>query len=68
MDPEEVFEWEVDDLDAGLEELGVTVGTKWSKSKKAYELSKAILDVEPKNFEQSKPVDSNIMMMQMIQT
>ena len=28
MDPEEVFEWEVDNLDAGLEELGITIGTK----------------------------------------
>ena len=68
MDPEEIFEWEVDNLDAGLDELGITVGTKWSKSKKAYELNKAILEVKPKNFEQSKPMDSNIMMMQLMQT
>ena len=59
MDPEEVFEWEVENLEAGLKELGVTVGSKWSKSKKANELNKAILEVKPKNFEQSKHMDSN---------
>ena len=60
MDPEEIFEWEVDNLDAGLKEFGITIGTKWSKSKEAYQLDKAILEVKPKNFEQSKPMDSNI--------
>ena len=42
MDPEEMFELEVDNLDAGLEELGITIGTKWSKSKKANEPKKAL--------------------------
>ena len=35
-----------------------------SKSKKANELNKALLDVKPKNLEQSNPMDSNIVMMQ----
>ena len=68
MDPEEIFEWEVDNLDAGLKELEITIGAKWSKSNKAYELNKAISEVKPKNFEQSKPMDSNIMLMQLMQT
>ena len=51
MDPEEIFECEVDNLDAGLKELGITDCTKWSKSKKAYYLNEAILEVKPKNFE-----------------
>ena len=43
MEPEGVFEWNVDELDAGLREFNVTVGTNWTKSKKAYELSKIIM-------------------------
>ena len=54
--------------DPGLEELGITIGTKWSKSKNAYELNKALLEVKPKNLEQSKPMDSNVMLMQLMQT
>ena len=42
MDPEEVFQWEVDNLDVCLEELGITIGTKCSKSKKVDELNKAL--------------------------
>ena len=42
MDPEDVFEWEVTKLDAGLESLGVTIGTSWTKSKKAFALKKAM--------------------------
>ena len=67
MDPLEIFEWEVDNLGAGLEELGITVGNQWSKSKKVYELNNAILEVKPINVEQSKPMDSSIMMMQVMQ-
>ena len=67
MDPEEVFEWEVENLEAGLKELGVTVGTKWSKSKKAYELNKAIIQIKPKDIEMSKPADPNYFMMKALQ-
>ena len=43
LDPEEVFDWEVEKLDEGLKKLDVTIGKSWSKSKKANELNKALL-------------------------
>ena len=42
MDPDEIFSWEVPELDAALKELGIQMGKTWTKSKKAYELSKAL--------------------------
>ena len=42
MVPKDVFDWDVDALDAGLKELCVTIRTNWSKSKKAFELNMAI--------------------------
>ena len=33
LDPEEVFDWEVEKLDEGLKELGLAIGKNWSKSK-----------------------------------
>ena len=42
MDPDEIFDWDAENLDAGLNELSITIGKSWSKSKKAHELSKAI--------------------------
>ena len=42
MDPDEVFDWDSDNLDAGLKELDITIGKSWSKSKRAYELNLAI--------------------------
>ena len=42
LDPEEIFDWEVEKLDEGLKELGLIIGKTWSKSKKANELSKAL--------------------------
>ena len=48
MDPEAVFEWEVEALDAGLKEFGVTIGKTWTKSEKAFELNKTILDSKAK--------------------
>ena len=35
LDPEEVFEREVEKLDEGLKVLDVTIGKNWTKSKKA---------------------------------
>ena len=35
MDPEDVLDWEVESLEAGLKELNITVGVRWSKPKKA---------------------------------
>ena len=45
MDPNEVFDMDAAALDSALEELKITVGTNWSKSKKAFELNKAIRPV-----------------------
>ena len=65
--PEEVFDWEVDNLEAGLSELGVIIGTKWSKSKKAMEFNRAISQQEPKDVKPSKPKDPTVMMMKALQ-
>ena len=67
MDPEEVFEWDVETLDAGLKELNVTIGTSWSKSKKARELDKAIEQLKSKDFEKPKTSDPNVLMLQALQ-
>ena len=42
MDPEDIFDWDVEMLDAGLKELNITIGSTWSKPKKANELNKAV--------------------------
>ena len=47
MDPDEIFDWDAENLDAGLEELGITIGKNWSKSKKAFELNMAIKQMNP---------------------
>ena len=31
LDPIEVLDWEVERLEAGLKELGITIGVSWSK-------------------------------------
>ena len=67
MDPEEVFEWDVEKLDAALKELNVKVGSSWSKSKKAHELTRAISDVTNNEAEVSKSSDPNAMMFQAFQ-
>ena len=43
MDTNDICEWEVENLEAGLMEFGFTIGSKWTKSKKAVEINKAIL-------------------------
>ena len=53
-DPEEVFDWEVDNLEARLRELGITIGTKWLTVKQS----------KPKVDEPSKPKDPTVMMME----
>ena len=69
MDPDEIFSWEVPELDAALKELGIQMGKSWTKSKKANELSKAL-----ERLNVTKPVempmtsqDPNMMMLQVIQ-
>ena len=47
IDPDEIFDWDSDNLDAGLEKLGMTIGKNWSKSKTAYELNQAIKQMNP---------------------
>ena len=42
LDPMEVLEWDVERLEAGLNELEITIGASWTKSRKAYELNKAL--------------------------
>ena len=65
MDTEEIFDWDVDTLDAALKELNVTVGIGWSKSKKAHELNKEIGNMKVKDEEKSKVnSDPNMFMMQ----
>ena len=67
IDPEEVFEWDVETLDAALKELNVTIGSSWSKSKKEHELTKAISGVKPKDIEIPKNSDPNVMIFQALQ-
>ena len=43
MDPYDICDWEVENLETGLVELGITIGAKWSKSRNALELDKAIV-------------------------
>ena len=45
MDPDEIFDWDVEMLDAGLKELGITIGSTWSKPRKANELNKAMVQM-----------------------
>ena len=67
LDPIEVLDWEVERLDAGLKELGITIGVSWSKSRKAHELNKALEMIKIDNQENQAPVDSNVFMIQALQ-
>ena len=67
LDPEDVFEWEVEKLEAGLKELGITIGISWSKSKKANELNKALEKMKIDNQENQTPMDPNMFMIQALQ-
>ena len=42
LESDEIFDWDVEKLDATLKELKINVGTTWKKSKKAHELIKEI--------------------------
>ena len=66
MDPEEIFEWDSDKLDVGLKVLDITIGKNWSKSKKAYELNKALKELNPTTHVAMslQPQDPNLMMFQ----
>ena len=55
MDPKDVFGWDVENMDAGLKELNVTIGTDWVKSRKAYEVCRALEQAQ--NIENAKTGD-----------
>ena len=67
LDPIEVLDWEVEKLEAGLKELGITIGVSWSKSRKAHELNKALEMIKIDNQENQAPMDSNMFMIQALQ-
>ena len=67
LDPIEVLDWEVERLEAGLKELGITIGVSWSKSRKAHELNKALELIKIDDQENQAPVDSNVFMIQALQ-
>ena len=54
MEIDEIFDWNVEKLDAALKELNVVFGTDWTKTKKARELDKAIEKMRTKDVEDSK--------------
>ena len=49
MDADEIFQWDVEKLDAALKELSVVVGVDWTKTKKARELDKEIEKMKTKD-------------------
>ena len=67
MDPDEVFEWDVETLDAALKELNVKGGSGWKKSKKVYEVTKAISDLQTNEAEVSKCSDPNVVLVNALQ-
>ena len=69
MDPDEVFDWDSDNLDAGLKELDITIGKSWSKSKKTHELSKAIGQLKPTRHAEVplQTQDKDVMVLQTLQ-
>ena len=67
LDPIEVLDWEVEKLEAGLKELGITIGVSWSKSRKAHELNKALEKIKIDNQENLAPMESNMFMIQALQ-
>ena len=68
-DPEAVFDWEASKVEAALKELSIDIGKSWSKGKKAYELNKAIMEMNAEKKVDSVITgqDSNLMMLQMFQ-
>ena len=46
MDPDELFDGEVDNLKAGSNNLGIIIGTKCSKSRKVNKLNSAIVQAK----------------------
>ena len=67
IDPEEVLDWDVDKLEAGLKELDITIGVSWSKSKKACELNKALEKIKNDDQDKQMPMDPNVYMLQALQ-
>ena len=68
--PKDIFEWDVEMLDTGLKEMGVTIGITWSKPKKANKLNKSLMQMKSEN-KARNPVqsqDPNSIMMAALQT
>ena len=66
LDPIEVLDWEVEKLEAGLKELGITIAVSWSKSRKAHGLNKALEKIKIDN-QENFGMDSNMFMIQALQ-
>ena len=67
MDANDICEWELENLEAGLIEFEITIGPKWTKSRKAVELNKTIIQARSLEVEPAKPQDYNMMMLQCMQ-
>ena len=67
LDPIEVLDWEDKKLVAGLREFEITIGTSWSKWRKAYELKKALEKIKIDDQESTKITDPNFYMIQALQ-
>ena len=73
---EEICELDVESLEAGLKELNITVGSNWSKSRKAIALTNAISAanapatervMDPQSSNMLQPADPSMLMIQAIQ-
>ena len=67
MDPKDVFGGDVENLDAGLKEINITIGIDWVKARKAYELCKALEQAQNIGDMPDMESDSNTMMIKMFQ-
>ena len=69
LNPDDVFEFEVEKLDATLKELNISGYSGWKKSKKAFELIEIIKSMKNVNEDEKLLVssDPNTAMVQMMQ-
>lgn len=67
MDLEEVFEWEVQRLEAALKELDITIDTSQKKTKKVHEFKKALEQIKTGGQGTFKSMDPNFYMVQALQ-
>ena len=69
LSPDDVFEFEVEKLDATLKELNISGYSGWKKSKKAFELIKVIEAMKNESADDKTLLssDPNMAMFQMMQ-